>query len=154
MKDAYKRAFTFLLIGVTVLLLGATYRAVVAGCCQTYSPFAGSTAYAAKNNITITIYVWRAEIMSGMGSYQGGGPAIDEIGWTFWHVYEECDGAVWEYKELSAQSRRDTNWAYDLHQQGFSCSGSSQYTGNRGNHVFKEGGQVINMAPEYRKQFP
>lgn len=150
----YKLGFRLLMIGVMVLLLGITYRIASAGCCQNY-PFAGSTAYAAKNNITINIYTWRAEIMSGMGSSLGGGPAIDKIGWTWWHVYEECDGDVWEYKELSPQARPNEDWAYDIHQQGFSCSGSSQYMGNKGNHHFEEAGYIpVNMAPIYRKSFP
>ncbi|MCA9936979.1 MAG: hypothetical protein H6662_15365 [Ardenticatenaceae bacterium] len=79
---------------LTLLAMVTLYQTTFAGCCASQS-FAGSVANARKYNITLDSIRWRAQIESAMGSW-GEGPAIDTIGWTWWNVYEMCNGSVIE----------------------------------------------------------
>lgn len=136
---------------VSILLL-TIYQVVEAGCCAS-TTLAGSQVNAVKSNITLSSLIWRAQIESISGTF-GDGPKLDQIGWTWWHVYERCNGKDVQYTVRSPVT--DYNKAYQsrVYDQAFEvCSGTKQ-TGNKGNHYFLKSGVTVNLAPDYLKNFP
>lgn len=137
---------------VSLLVMAFWARAVFAGCCNSGS-VNGVSVYAFKENLQLDSLRWRGNIISATGSYYGSGPAIDRIGWTWWQVYEKCNGATVEWKNRVPVSEPNKSYqARSYEQRMHSCNGSKEM-GNKGTHEFKDGGQTKYLSPDLVSSF-
>jgi hypothetical protein len=78
-----------------------------------------------------------------------------QIGWSWWHVYEVCDGYVIEYKDRGYGYAYNTSFRAAAYNNQFNyCTGVKQ-TGNKGNHVYlKSGYSTKNIFLDNVQNFP
>jgi len=146
-RKLFLAPFALILAFAFVMLL---FQTASAGCCDT-RPFAGGTATSINGNVTISSLIWRAEV----SSWQDGGPALDKIGWTSWHVYEKCGGATIDYTERSPAYAQNTTYRANVYEQAFNSCSLSKVTGNKGYHQYEEAGYTsIYPWVHYTKSFP
>lgn len=150
---SYKLSLKLATILLSLLTLVLLYSVVSAACCASQS-FYGSTANARKYIYTISSTIWRGDIESAMGSY-GEGPAIDSIGWTYWRVYEKCNGSVIEETDRDPMAAHNVAYQARSYQQAFNTCGGTKVAGNKGTHEFKEAGlTTVYLFTDHTQNFP
>lgn len=128
-----KRLFT----GITIItLLFASlfvYKPAMAGCCNSQS-YANTTVISRNVNQTISSVTWKAIIESE--AYAN----MNQIGWTWWHVYEVCGGNVIDYKDIGRGDANNTSFRAAAYNNQFNICTTAKQTGNKGNHYFLKSG--------------
>jgi hypothetical protein len=131
-----------------------TVKQAFAGCCET-GYVSGVHVCAMKDNLQLNGYSWRAQIVSATGACYGGGPAISQLGWTWWHAYEVCGGLVIKYlDDLPPADHYNANYRAGNYQIVFNpCGSENKQMGNKGNSYFTQGGNTINLAPDLKTPY-
>lgn len=133
---------------VTILLMLTVYQISSAGCCESHS-FAenSTTARAEKEVIKLTSSTWQAVIYSYTDNPA---LAIDELGWTSWTVFEQCNGQVIDFQSRGGVTVYNKSYRANAFSQAInSCAYLPQFGCTGGNHRFKEELEVWQAGPQY-----
>lgn len=143
----YKRKSIVIIIALLLATLFA-YKAVMASSYSSQS-YAGTTVIARNKNLTINSLTWQALIESEAYA------TMNQIGWSWWHVYEICGVSVIDYTTRSPRTSYNASFRAEVYNQAFnSCSGTKQ-TGNKGNHTYlKSGYSTKNIFLDNVQNFP
>ncbi|VAW42939.1 hypothetical protein MNBD_CHLOROFLEXI01-4055 [hydrothermal vent metagenome] len=105
-------------------------------------PFAGSVARSFKYHDHYEPNAWYANIESSMDN--GAGPAIDVIGWSFWNIYDKCNGAYVDDHYLNGTVGYNVKFQGRTSAQYIAnCNNGSRQTVSNGYHQFEEGSDSI-----------
>lgn len=138
-------------ISTITAILFATLLVYKMAVASSYSsqPYAGTTVIARNMNQTINSITWQAVIESEAYA------TMNQIGWSWWHVYEMCNGLVIEYTVREPRIAVNTSFRAEVYNNQFNyCTGVKQ-TGNKGNHTYlKSGYTTKNIFLDNVQSFP